>query len=281
MTDAGSAQAYRGSLDRLIAQVQEVKGIDLAQYRRAYLERRLAARMRTLGVHSYRQYLEVLDADPLEYTKLLDMLTINVTDFFRDAPVWDEIRKEVFPSIIDLKNQGRNRTIRMWSAGCATGEEPYSLAMMALDHLGKDASKFLVSVIATDLDRKALDFAEEGVYPRDRGKHIPPGHQVRFTEAVDKESFRVGPEVRKMVRFSQASLFEEAPMRVIDLILCRNVFIYFDREQQARVLENFYRSLARGGYLVLGRSEKLSPDVAGLFEYVNGKERIFRKPARL
>ncbi len=281
MTDAGSAQAYRGSLDRLIAQVQEVKGIDLAQYRRAYLERRLAARMRTLGVHSYRQYLEVLDGNPEEYTKLLDMLTINVTDFFRDEVVWDQIRRVVMPSIVEAKTQGRNRTIRMWSAGCATGEEPYSLAMMMLDVLGKDAHKFLVSVIATDLDPLALEFAQEAVYPRERGKRITPTHQVRFTEAYDKASFRISPEVRRMVRFSKSSLFDDAPMRVIDLILCRNVFIYFDRDQQTRVLDNFHRSLARGGYLILGRSEKLSPDAAHMFEYVNGKERVFRKPAKL
>lgn len=281
MIEAEPAHASRGSIDRLIAKINETRGIDLSQYRIAYVERRLAARMRTLNVRTYRQYADLLESDPDEYAKLLDTLTINVTDFFRDGIMWESLRANVLPSLIESKRAGRNRTIRLWSAGCATGEEAYSLAMMMLDHLGAEASRYLISVLATDLDPIALKKAEAGVYHVDRLKRIPPGYQVRFTRSVNDTQFEIRPEVKRMVRFRRMSLFDPSPVRIIDLILCRNVFIYFDREQQARVLDNFWDSLSRGGYLVLGRSEKLSPDMSVRLESVDGKERIYRKPARM
>lgn len=280
MGDVGAAQSYRGNIDKLISKISAERGIDLGHYRRPYLERRLAARLRVLDLHSYRQYSDRLDDDPNEYQALMDTLTINVTEFFRDKVVWDSLRRNVFRPLVEQKATGRNRTIRFWSAGCATGEEPYSLVMMLLDILGKDSSRYLISTLATDLDNDAIARARTAVYPNEAGKGIPPGYQVRFTRAVDKERFEIMPEVRDLVRFSHFSLFDKPPMRVVDLIVCRNVFIYFDREQQARVLDNFYESLARGGYLVLGRSEKLSPEMAARLEPIDGKERIYRKPAR-
>lgn len=280
LTDAGSTHVYRGNLDRIVSKVNEVRGIDLSQYRRAYLERRIAARLRTLDLHSYRQYVDLLDADPNEYLQLIDTLTINVTEFFRDKVVWDSMRRNVFRPMLDSKAEGRSRTIRFWSAGCATGEEPYSLAMMLVDMMGHDASRFLVSVLGTDLDNEALAKAERGVYDMDKGKRIPPGYQVRFTRPINASSFEIAPEIKHLVRFRQTSLFGEAPLRVVDLIVCRNVFIYFDKEQQRRVLDMFYDSLARGGYLVLGRSEKLSVQAADRFEPIDGRERIYRKPTR-
>lgn len=280
MAEAGSANVYRGNLEKIITKVHDARGIDLSQYRRAYLERRLAARLRTLDLHSYRQYSDLLDADPDEYLQLIDTLTINVTEFFRDKVVWDSLRRNVFRDMLESKVNGRSRTIRFWSAGCATGEEPYSLAMMLIDMLGDDASRFLISVLGTDLDPEALATAEQGVYHNDKLKRISPGYQVRFTRPVDRQSFEIVPEVRRLVRFRQASLFGEAPIRVTDLVMCRNVFIYFDKEQQARVLDMFWNSLARGGHLILGRSEKLSVQAADRFEPIDGRERIYRKPGR-
>lgn len=280
MTDAGSAQVYRGNLEKIISKVNDARGIDLSQYRRAYLERRLTARLRALDLHSYRQYSDLLDSDPNEYLQLIDTLTINVTEFFRDKVVWDSLRRNVMRDMLAAKSSGRSRTIRFWSAGCATGEEPYSLAMMLIDMLGSDASRYLISVLGTDLDDVALAKAERGIYDHDKLKRISAGYQVRFTRRVDAHSFEIAPEVRRLVRFRQASLFGEAPLRVVDLVMCRNVFIYFDREQQARALDMFYNALARGGYLVLGRSEKLSVQATDRFEPIDGRERIYRKPVR-
>jgi len=271
--------AFRGSIDKLISKISEARGLDLGLYRRAYVERRIAARLRTLGLSSYRQYSDLLDADPDEYQRLFNTITINVTEFYRDRAMWDVLQRNVLREIVARKRAGRSKTIRIWSAGCATGEEPYSAAMMLLDVLGAHAGEFLMSVTASDLDPEALAYAERGVYDDGKRKRIPPGYQVRFTRRFGTSQFEIMPEVRRLVRFQRLSLFDPAPYRVMDLILCRNVFIYFDREQQARVLDNFMTSMTRGGYLVLGRSEKLSPDVAGRLEIIDGRERVYRKPA--
>jgi len=179
------------------------------------------------------------------------------------------------------KLRGRSRTIRIWSAGCASGEEPYSIAMMVLDVLGKDADKFLINVLGTDLDPDVLHVAEKGRYTKDKLKNIPPSYQVRFTRAVGKNEFEIKPEVARLVRFRHSSLFGASPMKVVDLILCRNVFIYLDRPRQMAVLERFWGSLARGGYMVLGRSEKMPAEMARRFEPVEPRERVYRRPNRI
>lgn len=277
VAEAGAGQVYRGNMDRLIAKVNDERGLDLGQYRRPYLERRLAARMRHLDLHSYRQYVDYLDKHPDEYAQLLNTLTINVTEFFRDKVVWDIVRRRVLPDLIKEKERGRSRTIRVWCAACATGEEPYSATMTLLDALGRDRDRYLITVLGTDLDPRALEVAQTAVYDNDKLRRIPPNFQVRYVHA-DRSHFEIASEVRSVVRFTKFNLFDGAPTRAVDILFCRNVFIYFDRDQQARVLDSFWNAMARGGYLILGRSEKLSPEAAERFEVVDGRERIYRKP---
>jgi chemotaxis methyl-accepting protein methylase len=190
--------------------------------------------------------------------------------------VWKIIRKEVIPAIVKAKGSTGQRAIRVWSAGCATGEEPYSLSMAFLDELGADAPAFLLSVTATDLDPMALRTAQQARYDIAGLEHIPAADRFHFTESEGRH-FTVKPEVRDRVRFRALNLFKDDPPLAIDLILCRNVFIYFTREQQERVTNVFHRALSRGGYLVLGRTEKMPAGSAGGFEAVNAKERIYRK----
>lgn len=255
-----------------------MRGIDLTHYRSAYLERRVSARVRALELHSFRQYIDYLDSHPEECAKLLDALTINVTEFFRDKAVWDSMRRKVIIPMMEHKRLRKSKSIRLWSAGCATGEEPYSLAMLMLDILGNRADQYLMSINATDLDAEALRRARAGVYDNEKLRGIPPSYQVRFTRKVDAHTFQIAPEVRRLVRFSQANLSDAAPVRVIDVLLCRNVFIYLDRQQQAKVLDIFWNALGKGGFLVLGRSEKLSEKAAEALIHIDGKERIYRKP---
>jgi chemotaxis methyl-accepting protein methylase len=267
---------YRGDIGRLLAKVDRERGLDLSQYRLPYVERRVAARLRALGLHTYRQYARHLDEHPDEYARMLDTLTINVTDFFRDAPVFDIFRDQVVPAIIQAKRAGRQRIIRAWSAGCATGEEPYSLAMAFLDALGPDATRFMVTITATDIDPRVLEVAAKGEYDIAKLQHIPEADRERYVE-IGGDTFRLRPEVCRMVRFRTLNLFVDQPVNLVDLVFCRNVFIYFTREQQAHALGAFHAALARGGYLVLGRSEKLAGEYAELFEPVSGRERIYRK----
>ncbi len=273
-----TGSAYRGNLDKLVAKVLRDRGLDLSQYRQTYLERRLAARLRALNLYSYRQYAERLDADPGEYAELLDTLTINVTEFFRDQPVWDAVRTLVLPQLIAAKRDSHSRSLRIWSAGCATGQEPYSIAMLIADALGDAGEPLRPTVLATDLDPEALAVARAGVYDVAELRHIPPPYQVRFARMKGASQFEIAPEIRQMVQFEPYSLFEDSPMRVMDAVFCRNVFIYFDRERQSSLLGQFLKVMSPGAFLVLGRSERLSPAVSELLEHVDGRERIYRKP---
>lgn len=277
MANAEAGQVYRGNLDKLIRKIAEERGFDLAQYRRQYLERRIAARLRVLELHSYRQYADYLDSHAEEYGKLLDVLTINVTDFYRDPTVYDIFREQIVPDMLAEKTRTRHRLVRAWSAGCATGEETYSIAMSLLAGMGSKQSSFLLSVLGTDLDERALEVAKDGIYSIDKLGNIPQEHQVRYIQ-THGETFEIRPEVRQHVKFRPLNLFSDKPISVVDVIFCRNVFIYFSREQQEAILDRFMAALARGGYLVLGRSEKLSKDAAAQLELVNGRERIYRKP---
>jgi len=272
-----NTRIYRGNLTRLVQKVDQERGIDLGQYRPQYVERRVATRLRSLGLHSYRQYVDYLDTHDDEYALLLDTLTINVTDFFRDATVFQAFQRDIVPALLAQKAAQRQRLVRAWSAGCATGEETYSIAMTLVDAIGENDSGFLMTVLGTDLDEAALRKAREARYSIDKLQNIPRAFQVKYLEEHG-DMFRVRPEIARHVKFRRLNLFSDRPISVVDVIFCRNVFIYLGREQQARILEQFSSALARGGYLVLGRSEKMAPQVAQRFELVNGRERIYRKP---
>ena len=276
MNQPGTEQVYRGDIGRLMAKIADQRGLDLTQYRTAYVERRVAVRLRALNLHTYRQYSRLLDSSPEEYAKLLDALTINVTDFFRDPPVYHVFRSQIVPEIIQRKKRSRRRMIRVWSAGCATGEDPYSIAMAFLAELGALADGFMINIIATDLDPNALAFAQRAQYDIAKLKHIPKTDQLKFVD-IEGDKFRIRPEVTRHVKFKRLNLFTDEPIHVVDIIFCRNVFIYFTREQQERVLDIFSSSISRDGYMVLGRSKRRAASVAGCFEMVGGRDRSYRQ----
>jgi chemotaxis methyl-accepting protein methylase len=187
------------------------------------------------------------------------------------------VRGEILPRLIKDKVAMRQRSIRIWSAGCATGEEAYSIAIAVLGAMGSRADEFLLTVFGTDIDPKALETAKRGVYDLSKLEHIPKGDQRRFVETT-AEGFTFSREVTQHLKFRRLNLFEDEPIKIVDAIFCRNVFIYFTREQQARVLERFWSALHKGGYLVLGRSEKMAQSLVGRFDLVSGRERVYRKP---
>ncbi|MCX8006665.1 MAG: protein-glutamate O-methyltransferase CheR [Coriobacteriia bacterium] len=268
---------YRGNLDRIIAKIRDERGLDLAQYRTRYVERRLATRLNALGLHSYRQYAAYLDEHPEEYSKLIDTLTINVTQFFRDPTVFDVFRSQIVPQLLEEKRRRHQRMIRVWSAGCSTGQEAYSIAMSFLAGMGPDHGGFLLSVLGTDIDPKALEIARRAEYPLQQLAHIPAADRRRFIEERE-DTFVIKPEVARLCKFQQLNLLTDSPIHVVDVVFCRNVFIYFNRQEQDRLLGVFWSALARGGYLVLGRSERIPPGTKPSFELVNGRERVYRKP---
>jgi chemotaxis methyl-accepting protein methylase len=195
--------------------------------------------------------------------------------------VYAVFRDKVVPSLIQAKKARKQHLLRAWSAGCATGEEPYSLAMSMLDGMRRlNAEGMLLSVTGTDIDRKALAVARKGEYPLAALAHIPTADKHRYVD-VSHDVFRMRPEVQKVVRFQYLNLFEDPPIHGVDVVFCRNVFIYFNHEEQERMIRLFWEGLSRGGYLVLGRSERLALAFTRQFETVDAKERIYRKPISL
>ena len=273
---ASKEPGHKGDVKRLIEKISRVCEIDLSSYRLPYVERRVAARMRVLRLSSYRQYCQHLDDEPGERALLMDTLTINVTDFFRDPSVYRFLGQQVLPELIDRKRRSSNRLIRVWAAGCSTGEEPYSLAMSLLEAVGRHGKDVHFSVIGTDLDVNALEVAKQADYPIARASHIPKSLQTKYLEFTD-DRFKIRPKVSKHVRFRPLDLFSGRPVGMVDLILCRNVFIYFNKDQQEKILDKFLSSLTKGGYLVLGKSEKMPASMVSKFESIQGRERVYRK----
>lgn len=265
-------------LDILLRQLRTEIGLNLKQYKPNYLKRRIGVRMRSTGCTDYLQYRQYIKRNPEEGQRLINDLTINVTEFFRDRDVYEAIRKKVVPELIDYKRESRIYSLRAWSAGCATGEEPYSLAILFLDALEKEggAKSWTVRVTATDLDDKALEKAREARY-----ETVKPLPGLILNDYFTREGdlYAVREEVKKPVRFLLMDIMKQPPLRHLDLILCRNVLIYFEREKQHVILEIFSRCLRPGGFLVLGKSEAVVGAGESGFEPYERRERIYRKKA--
>jgi chemotaxis methyl-accepting protein methylase len=247
-------------------------------YKEKCLRRRIAVRMRARGVHTYGDYASILDSDAGEYERLLDALTINVTKLFRNWETYDAIARRVIPELWE-RTEGR---IDIWSAGCSSGEEAYSLAILLHRHAAMCGQLSWLSrarVIGTDIDRASLIAAERAAYAETAFADTPP--ELRAAYFSPQPPHVVLDQVRRMVRFERRDLLREpAPGATPDgmhLIACRNVIIYFDRNTQESLFNRFHDALAPGGFLVLGKVETLLGSARSSFATVEPRERIFRR----
>ena len=259
----------------LTAKIARDKGFGCASYKEKCLRRRIAVRMRARGVHTYGDYARVLDADGTEYDRLLDALTINVTKLFRNWETYEVIAKKVVPALWD----GPSEHISVWSAGCSSGEEPYSLA--ALFHRYAESVGQLadlarrVRVLGSDIDARCLIDAERGTF--EEGDFADTPIDLRRRYFAPEAPFTIIPDVKRLVHFERRDLLAEAPPAgPHHLIVCRNVLIYFDRETQERLFDKFAAALAPDGFLVLGKVETLLGAARTRFVAVEGRERVFR-----
>jgi chemotaxis methyl-accepting protein methylase len=278
--ESGTAPGPAGHSDRefqdLTRKISRDRGFACANYKEKCLRRRIAVRMRAKGVHTYAEYARLLDHDSAEYDRLLDALTINVTKLFRNWAVYEAIAEHVVPALWQLDA----RTVRVWSAGCSSGEEPYSLAILvhhyAAQH-GLLARIGNVDVLGTDIDRGSLEAAARGQFAEAAFDETP--HELRSRYFSASPPYTIVPAIRGIVRFERRDLLDEtpAPAGGHHLIACRNVMIYFDRETQERLLARFHDALAPDGFLVLGKVETLLGPVRSRFAAVDARERIFRR----
>lgn len=260
-------------LDALKEQIRVASGLFCKGYKEKCLRRRLGVRMRARGVHRYRDYAALLRQDPEEYARFLDAVTINVSKFFRNPEMWQVLREQVLDDLFAAP-----APVRIWSAGSASGEEPYSLAILLREHAeatGRPDVLERFSVVGSDIDAAALQRARAAEYPEAALAETPAAARRRWFS--QGPPFVVADEVRSMVRFRRTDLIEEPFRGSFRLILCRNVFIYFEREVQERLLWKFYQALQPGGYLVLGKVETLLGPVVGRLEPISTRQRVYRK----
>ena len=250
--------------------------LDLNQYKPNYLKRRLGVRMRAKGVRSYDKYFRLLFSEPGEYEFLLKDVTINVTEFFRDPEVFRVMEDEILPWMIYSKVKHKRRVIRFWSAGCSSGEEAYSLAIIIKELLGEKFDTFISYIYGTDIDDTCLYTARIGKYLPRQVENVKPKYIKRYF-TFDGELYKISDEIKNMVRFRKQDLFSSKLGGHFDLIVCRNVIIYFTKDMQDRLFESFYNSLNKDGYLILGKTEGLFGESRDRFEIINSRERIYQK----
>lgn len=262
----------RRMLQKIYAQVRARTSRDFSHYKRSTILRRITRRMQFNHIEQLPAYLELLRKQPDEVTALADDLLITVTNFFRDRSVFETLEKEIIPKLFD--NRRGDEPIRVWSVGCATGEEVYSLAMLLLEEAARRESVFSLQIFASDLHERSLSKAREGFYPGDIETDVNPERLKRFFVKEDS-GYRIRKDVRELVVFAPHNLLSDPPFSRIDLIACRNLLIYLERQIQRDVIELFHYALRRDGYLVLGTSETL--DASELFLVHDKKACIYQK----
>jgi chemotaxis protein methyltransferase CheR len=253
--------------------VEENLEFATSHYNDSYLQRRIKSRMRRTETDDYVGYLDLLESDADEHARLLEALSINVTGFFRNPEVWDGIR-----DVLRMLSED-HRSIRVWSAACADGREPYSLSMLAMDDDRVDAR--MVTVHATDINDRALRLAREGAYESNHTSDLD--EQLRYLSHYptyvdrDGEQFTVGDNVRERVSFETHDLIRDDVEARYELVVCRNLFIYIDPEFKKRVMDNILDALRPGGYLVIGKAETLPQASSSEFAVFDSRKRIYER----
>ena len=272
---AGPSDA--GELEKALVLLRGTVGVDFSEYKLTSIRRRVARRMAMHRLTTLREYVQLLRDDRTEASALFEDIFIHVTSFFRDADAYERLALYVFPEILRQKRDGG--TIRIWSAGCSTGEEAYSLVICLLEFLAREnASDVPIQLFGTDVAERAIDVARAGVYADDAVRQIGAERVARFFTRLDSGGYRINKSVRERCAFMKHDLARDPPFSKLDLVSCRNVLIYFGAELQKRVLGAFHFALNYPGYLLLGHAEGV-PDGAKLFTIVDREAKIFARIA--
>jgi two-component system, chemotaxis family, CheB/CheR fusion protein len=262
--------------EALVQYLKSNRGLDFSGYKRSSLQRRTNKRMLALRVERYGDYQDYLEVHPEEFTQLFNTILINVTGFFHDTAAWECLTAEVIPQLIAGKQS--HEPIRVWSAGCASGEEAYTLAIVLAEALGLESFRQRVKIYATDVDEEALGQARHASYSARDLQPVSPELRSKYFEKVS-DRFVFHPDLRRVIIFGRHDLVQDAPISRLDLLVCRNTLMYFNAETQARILARFHFALNDTGVVYLGKAEMLLTRV-NLFNPVHLKHRIFAKVSK-
>jgi two-component system CheB/CheR fusion protein len=263
-------------LEALLVYLRQSRGFDFSGYKRPSLMRRIQRRMQMVNIEGYTNYIDYLEVHPDEFVHLFNTILINVTGFFRDQEVWGYIINHIVPQILASKTA--DEPIRIWSAGCASGEEAYTLAIVLAEAVGIEAFRERVKIFATDIDEEALSQSRYASYSAKDVAEISPELLTKYFE-FSGHHYVFNPELRRCVIFGRHNLVQDAPISRIDLLLCRNILMYFNTETQSRITERFHFALNNNGFLVMGKAEMLF-NRSSSFTVVDLKQRIFTKSVK-
>jgi two-component system CheB/CheR fusion protein len=262
--------------ESLLDYLKRSRGFDFSGYKRSSLMRRVEKRMQAVRVKDFVDYQDFLEVHPEEFPQLFNTILINVTSFFRDETAWDSLAREFVPRILAQK-QARE-PLRVWDAGCASGEEAYTLAIVLCEALGPGPFQERVKIYATDVDEEALAQARQACYTAKQLEGLRPAFRQKYFE-VAKDRLVFKADLRRSIIFGRHDLIGDAPISRLDLLVCRNTLMYLNAETQGRILARFHFALNDSGFLFLGRAEMLLTH-AQLFQPVDLKSRVFVKAAK-
>ena len=266
------------ALDSLLKKVYRDGGHDFRLYKRGTVTRRLERRLHATGASSYRDYINFLDNRPEEYQNLVSELSINVSGFFRNQYTFEQLNRLVLPELLANKRRVAKPRFSVWSNACASGEEPYSIAIQLLEFLGSERRDFKTTVYATDISHTALRQARAGIYSSKEIEVLPTAIRERYFRRHD-QAYTVRDSLKRILRFSHFDLTfsGKIPFSGLDVIFCCNVLIYMQAQLQERVLTRLYHSLATPGYLILGEVETPPPSLREKLECLDSKAKIYKK----
>lgn len=266
------------SFEALLDRIFQDRSLDFRQYNAGVIKRKIAVRMRDNRLESYLDYARFLTQNPHEYEKLLAELCINVSEFFRDPEVWVTVRY-LFEKLLKEKKLKDDKSLVIWSAGCASGEETYTIALLLKELLKSDLQTFFLRLYGTDIDKRCLLTAQAGIYPKESLKNVEDKYLESYFIGLGGSRYQIRDELKRMVRFQYLDLIHEDYIKDADVVFCRNVFIYFNRDLQEQLLMKFYKSLKAGGYLIKGKSETIFSEARHIFKDVDANARIYQKQA--
>ena len=271
--DRITEEKQQQEFDGLLEYLKRTRGFEFNAYKRGSLMRRILKRLHTVNLDRFGDYTDYLEVHPEEFGHLFNVVLINVTTFFRDEPAWEFMRDEVVKKLVAERPSGE--PIRVWSAGCASGEETYSLAMLMVEAMGREQFRDRVKIYATDVDEQALNQARAASYPEKQVQLVPaPLVQEYFVQ--DGDRFVFDKDLRRSVIFGRHDLIQDSPISRVNVLVCRNTLMYFNTEAQSRILARFHFALAESGVLFLGKAEMMLAH-SQMFTPLDLRRRIFRK----
>ncbi|HIH77886.1 MAG TPA: protein-glutamate O-methyltransferase CheR [Halobacteria archaeon] len=261
----------------LLDEVKKKSNIDLNIYKDNFLKRRIDVKMRGKGITDYFEYARLLKNDKKELDDLINVITINVTEFMRDIGPFRYFKDVLLDDIIKRKDISGSKLIRIWSAACANGEEPYSIAICASEYLEEKNKDYTISIYGTDIDKDSLKMARRGVYSANSLKNISNNLIKKYFDEIGDDQYKIKDNLADMVRFKYHDLTSRPFSRFFDVVFCRNVIIYFSSVKKREVLENLYNSLIKNGFLILGKTEYIPTELYGKFKEINVSEKIYQR----